>query len=175
MVCNRFQKGENMSLGQLLAAELEREAVSTRKMLERTPADFDWSPHEKSTTLGGLAIHIARLPSYVKPALSETDLNLAAASTDQTILTNGAELAAFFDESVREAVSHLNQISDDELKQNLRLTNGDHVIAETARIGIIRNLVFSHLLHHRGQFSVYLRLKNVPVPSIYGPSADERM
>lgn len=163
-----------MNLGQMLAAELEREAISTRKMLERIPADFDWTPHEKSTTLGNLATHVALLPTFVKAALTTDGLDLAAAPAPPTF-TNGAELAAAFDENVREAVQYLGKVSDDDLKKNWRLTSGERVIFDTARIGVVRTLVLSHLLHHRGQLSVYLRLKDVPVPSIYGPSADEQM
>ena len=163
-----------MNLGQLLAAELEREAVSTRKMLERVPDDFDWSPHEKSTTLGNLARHVALLPTFVKAIVTGDRMDLAAHAAPPTF-TNGAELAAAFDENVSEAVAHLNEVSDEELKKNWRLMSGEHVIFDAARIGVIRTLVLSHLLHHRGQLSVYLRLKDVPVPSIYGPSADEQI
>ena len=163
-----------MSKGQMFAAELEREAVSTAKMLERVPDDFSWTPHEKSTNFGALATHIALLPTFVKAALSADSFDLAE-KRDEPNLTSGAELAAAFQSNVSEAVELLKTASDEDLAKNWRLLSGEHVVFEMPRYAVVRTLVLSHLLHHRGQLSVYLRLKNIPVPSIYGPSADEAM
>jgi uncharacterized damage-inducible protein DinB len=169
-----ISNGENMSKGQMFAAELEREAVATGKMLERVPDDFIWSPHEKSMNLGTLASHIALLPSFVKAILTADSFDLAAKG-DQPTLTNGAELAAAFHDGVNEAVTFLKDASEEELAKNWRLMSGGHVIFELPRFAVIRTIVLSHLMHHRGQLSVYLRLKDVPLPSVYGPSADEAM
>jgi uncharacterized damage-inducible protein DinB len=163
-----------MSIGQIFAAELEREAVATKKMLERVPDDFAWSPHEKSMTLGNLATHIANLPSLVKATLTRNGHDLAANPFSPPVLTNGSELAALFSENVSEAVRLLNDVSDDDLSENWRLSSGEHVIFDLPRRAVLRTMVLSHLLHHRGQLSVYLRLKDVPLPSVYGPTADEQ-
>lgn len=159
----------------MLAAELEREAVSTGKMLARVPDDFAWTPHEKSMNLGTLATHVALLPTLVKPALTEDGFDLAANRDKTPTLASGAELAAAFQSGVSEAVALLNAASDEDLAKIWRLSNGEKVIFDLPRIAVIRTMVLSHLLHHRGQLSVYLRLKDVPLPSVYGPSADEAM
>lgn len=158
----------------MFAAELEREAVSTGKMLERVPADLDWTPHEKSTNLGALATHIAQLPTFVKASLSADSFDLAE-RLDPPNLTTGTEFAAAFRANVGEAIDLLKNASEEDLAKTWRLMNGEQVIFELPRYAVVRTLVLSHLLHHRGQLSVYLRLKNVAVPSIYGPSADEAM
>lgn len=163
-----------MSIGQRYAAELEREAVATRKMLERVPDDLTWTPHEKSMTLGSLATHIALLPSLVKSAITKNGHDFAADPYSPPAFANGTELAEAFSENVSEAVQLLNEVSDEHLAENWKLSSGEHVIFDLPRRAVLRTLVMSHLLHHRGQLSVYLRLKNVPLPSVYGPSADEQ-
>ncbi|HEX8289142.1 MAG TPA: DinB family protein [Pyrinomonadaceae bacterium] len=164
-----------MSIGQMFAAELEREAVATKKMLERVPDDFTWKPHEKSTTLGNLATHIATLPNLVKATVKGNGLDLATNPFAPPTFNSGAEMAAAFSEGVAEAVRLLNDVSDEELSENWRLTSGEHVIFDLPRVAVLRTMFLSHLLHHRGQLSVYLRLKDVPLPSVYGPTADEQM
>lgn len=163
-----------MGLGNRLAAELTYEAISTRKMLERIPAEvFAWRPHEKSMELGQLAQHIARLPSFVKPVLTTDEFDLAAPGNKPQVLTGTNELVESFDKVLAEAVEFLNAVSEEDLAKTWRLRNGEKTIFEMPRAGVVRTLVLSHLIHHRGQLSVYLRLRDVPVPSIYGPSADE--
>lgn len=165
-----------VSMGKMLAAELKQEAISTRKMLERIPADFfSWKPHDKSTEIGNLAHHIARLPSFVKPVLTTEEFDIAASGYQPPVLTSTEELVNFFDSALTEAVENLNAVSDEDLMPTWKLRSGDHTIFEMPRAGVIRALVLSHLIHHRGQLSVYLRLKDIPVPSIYGPSADEQV
>jgi uncharacterized damage-inducible protein DinB len=169
------QTGTKMSLGNMLAAELSQEAISARKMLERIPFEFiAWKPHEKSTEIGHLAHHIARLPSFVKAVLTTDEFDLAASGYKPPVLTGTNELVESFDNVLAEAVELLNTVSDEDLAKTWRLRNGEKTIFEMARAGVVRTLVLSHLIHHRGQLSVYLRLQNVPVPSIYGPSADEQ-
>lgn len=163
-----------MSIGQVYAAELEREAIATGKMLERVPDDLTWKPHEKSTALGDLATHIALLPGMVKTILTEDGLDFAAKPYAPPVFSGGAEMAAAFGENVSEAVRLLNEAPDEDLSKNWRLSSGDHVIFDLPRVAVLRTMVMSHLLHHRGQLSVYLRLKNVPLPSVYGPTADEQ-
>lgn len=169
------QTGTKMSLGNMLAAELSHEAISTRKMLERIPFEFvTWKPHEKSTEIGHLAQHLARLPSFVKAVLTTDEFDLAASGYKPPVLTGTTELVESFDNVLAESIELLNTVSDEDLAKTWRLRMGEKTIFEMARAGVIRTLVLSHLIHHRGQLSVYLRLQNVPVPSIYGPSADEQ-
>jgi uncharacterized damage-inducible protein DinB len=168
----KFHTEKNMGKGQMFAAELEREAVSTAKMLERVPDDLSWTPHEKSMNLGTLASHVALLPTFVKAALTADGFDLATKRETPT-LTTGAELAAAFQAGVNEAVELLINASDEDLAKIWRLSNGEKVVFELPRFAVIRTIVLNHLLHHRGQLSVYLRLNDVPLPSVYGPSADE--
>ena len=163
-----------MSIGQRYAAELEREAVSTKKMLERVPDDLTWAPHEKSTTLGNLATHIATLPGMIKTVINENGLDFATRPYSPPAFANGEQMASAFAENVSEAISLLNEVSDEDLSKNWSLSSGEHVIFDLPRVAVLRTMVMSHLLHHRGQLSVYLRLKNVPLPSVYGPTADEQ-
>ena len=169
------QIAAKMKSGNMLDAELSYEAISTRKMLERVSFDvFAWKPHDKSTELGNLAHHLARLPSFVKPILTTDEFDLAASGYQPPALNSTTELVEAFDTAMAEAVELLNDVSDEDLTKTWRLRNGEKTIFEMPRAGVIRTLVLSHLIHHRGQFSVYLRLRDVPVPSIYGPSADEQ-
>ena len=164
------------SMGKMLAAELKQEAISTRKMLERIPADvFSWKPHDKSTEIGNLAHHIARLPSFVKPVLTTDEFDLAASGYQPPVINSTDELVNFFDSALAEAIEKLNDVSDEDLTPVWKLRNGEHTVFEMPRAMVIRTLVLSHLIHHRGQLSVYLRLRDIPVPSIYGPSADEQV
>ena len=168
------QTQKTMTLGNTLAAELRYESISTRKMLERITTEIlDWQPHTKSAKLGYLAQHIARLPSFVKPVLTMDEFDLATAQRPAPA-TSAAELVESFDQLLAEATEYLNNASDEDLSVAWKLRSGDHTIFEMPRAGVIRTLVLSHLIHHRGQLSVYMRLNDVPVPSIYGPSADEQ-
>ena len=170
------QSGVKMKMGSMLAAELSHEAISARKMLERIPFEtFAWKPHDKSTEIGHLSHHIARLTSFVKPILTTEEFDLASPGNQPPVLNSAEELVAAFDTGLAEAIELLNSVSDEDLTDTWRLRAGEKTIFEMPRAGVIRTLVLSHLIHHRGQLSVYLRLKNIPVPSIYGPSADEQI
>jgi uncharacterized damage-inducible protein DinB len=174
MSAEQTQKQKTMTVGNALAAELSYEAISTRKMLERVPAEiFQWQPHAKSMELGNLAQHISRLPSFVKPVLTADEFDLATAERPASP-TSGEELVETFDKFLAEATEYLNNAADEDLTVAWKLRHGDKTIFEMPRAGVVRSLVLSHLIHHRGQLSVYLRLNDVPVPSIYGPSADEQ-
>lgn len=163
-----------MNLGQSIAEELKREAVATRKMLERVPADsFAWQPHEKSMILGQLASHVADVTGWIPPIVTQEELDFAKSDFKPARLTTPNELVEHFDESLDAALGFLHTASDEHLRQSWRLRKGEHLILEMPRADVIRTMVLSHLIHHRGQLSVYLRLKNVPLPPVYGPSADE--
>lgn len=163
-----------MSLGQMLAAELKHEAIATRKMLERVPADsFEWHPHDKSMSLGRLASHVAEVPLYGGAILTQDEFDIAAVDYKPSTLSNGNELAETFDKAVAGTAELLNNISDEDLMKTWRFRKGEQVFFELPRAAVIRTMVLSHLIHHRGQLSVYLRLNDVPLPSVYGPTADE--
>ena len=161
-------------LGNLFIMELTHEMISTRKMLERIPFDqFDWKPHEKSMTLGHLGKHITELVGWIAFIIDKPELNFATAEMEKPEINSTADLVALLDKNIAEATTKLQSVSDESLRELWKLANGGHTIFTMPRVGAIRSVVFSHLIHHRGQLSVYLRLLNIPVPSIYGPSADE--
>ncbi|MCA0374603.1 MAG: DinB family protein [Gemmatimonadetes bacterium] len=160
-----------MSLAAALAAELEQEAVTTRRVLASVPdAHLAWTPHAKSRTLGQLAMHIAVNPASVmamamrNPASPPRLPEVSPAST--------ADVLAAFDASVPEALSMLRTLSDAQLAESWSMEVNGAVIMTLPRAALLRLVLLSHWYHHRGQMSVYLRLLDVPVPSIYGPSAD---
>ncbi len=163
-----------MSICESLAAELRQEARTTRRILERVPeGSFDWKPHEKSMSLGRLAGHVAELPSLIVPALTQDELNFAAGGFQPFIPSSTAELLEKFDHNVNAAAELLGGQSDERMNEQWRLGSGEQTFFAGPRAAAVRVLALNHVVHHRGQLSVYLRLLGVPVPSIYGPSADE--
>ena len=165
-----------MGMGESLAAELKQEAATTRRLLERVPEDkFDWKPHEKSMSLGRLAGHVAELPSLLGPLLSAEELDFASGQYTPFSPASTAEILEKFDKNIEAATEGLKGLDDAHAFEKWRLRSGDHVIFEGPRAIVARGLVFNHVIHHRGQLSVYLRLLDVPLPSIYGPTADEPM
>jgi uncharacterized damage-inducible protein DinB len=163
-----------MSLCESLAAEMRQEAKTTRRLLERVPEEsLGWKPHEKSMTLGRLAGHLAELPALVVAALSGEELDFAACGFVPFNPSSTAELVEKFDSSVNAAAGLLESQPDDRMGEKWKLRNGDHVLFEMPRAAVVRFVGLNHVVHHRGQLSVYLRLLDVPLPSIYGPSADE--
>jgi uncharacterized damage-inducible protein DinB len=165
-----------MGMTEPLAAELKQEAATTRRMLERVPEDkFDWKPHEKSTALGRLAGHIAELPSLLGPTLASEELDFASGDFKPFEPASVAEILERFDENVAAGIEYLNGAGDEGMSQTWRMRSGEHVIFEMPRASVVRVMVLNHVVHHRGQLSVYLRLLDVPLPSVYGPTADEPM
>ena len=160
----------------MIAAELKQEAVSTRKMLERIPGEsFSWQPHEKSMPLVGLAGHIADMINWTGVTINEDELDFAKSDFKPKAYSDASELVAYFDQNLSAALDALNSVSDETLTQKWRLRNGEKVLLEMPKASVLRSLVINHIIHHRGQLAVYLRLLDVPVPSIYGPSADEQI
>ena len=163
-----------MSICQSLAAELEQEAKTTRRILERVPeGSFDWKPHDKSMTLGRLAGHVAELTSLIVPALTQDELDFATGTYRPFSPSSTAELLEKFDHSVAAALELLGTQADERMGDSWRLGSGEQTFFKGPRAAAVRVLALNHVVHHRGQLSVYLRLLDVPVPSIYGPSADE--
>jgi len=171
-------KESEMSIAASLLPEFDHEMASTRKVLERLPADkADWKPHAKSFALGALAQHVAELTGWATMAVrtSEFDMNPpgGAGYTAPAFTTKEALLAAF-DRSAAEARAAIAGASDADLMAGWSLKNAGQTIFTIPRVGVVRTWVLNHVIHHRGQLSVYLRLLDVPVPAIYGPSADEQ-
>lgn len=163
-----------MSLNQILIAELKHEAASTRKMLERIdPSTFDFKPHEKSMKLGRLAQHIAELPSWITMTVKTTYLDFSEKKWQLEPIHTTEELLAFHDKNVADAIAALEETPEEDFKVEWTLRNGDHIILKMPRAAVIRSMAMNHMIHHRGQLSVFLRLNEVPLPGLYGPTADE--
>ncbi|HEU4386228.1 MAG TPA: DinB family protein [Blastocatellia bacterium] len=165
-----------MRIAEQLGAQLDAEAGRTRRALERVPEGLDdWKPHEKSMPLGRLAMLLARMPSWLTLMINRDELDLnppGGSNIDQRPLRTRAELLQALDEGVAEARKALAGATDDHLQKPWRLLVSGRVVSEQQRIVALRD-TFSHLAHHRGQLTVYLRLNDIPVPAIYGPSADD--
>lgn len=169
------QKEQTMTIGQMLAAELKQESVAARKMLERVPNDkLAWKPHEKSMSLGRLAGHIAEMVTWTNVTVGQDELDFATADYKPKDYTDAAEIVADFDQNLSSALEVLNSTSDETMTHNWRLRNGEQIYFELPKAAVLRTMMMNHIIHHRGQLSVYLRLLDVPVPPIYGPSADEQ-
>jgi uncharacterized damage-inducible protein DinB len=161
-----------MKISEVLLQELDQEAQTTRRVLERVPQDhLGWKPHEKSMTLGQLAKHVTMIPGGVASAVAE--LTMQVPDFPQPTVENARELVPLLQESVAKAHAILEPMSDADLQATWRLVNGDQTIMAMPRMAFLRAIMLNHWYHHRGQLSVYLRQLGVPLPSIYGPSADE--
>jgi uncharacterized damage-inducible protein DinB len=168
---------ETTKLADLLKDEFEREAASTRRTLERVPeGQNDWKPHPRSMELGYLASLVATLPSWVISMVErdEFDIRSSEAQSFKPLQwSKRSELIEAHEKSVAQACDALSHTTDDHLFTPWKFLVAGHVVSESPRHIAIRDSVLSHLAHHRGQLTVYLRLNEAPVPAIYGPSADE--
>ncbi|MFQ5962340.1 MAG: DinB family protein [Candidatus Methylomirabilales bacterium] len=153
--------------------ELDQEAAITKRVLERVPNDkLAWKPHAKSMSLGQLALHVATTPAQVAAILSESEMEMPE-FIDYPAAKTTAELIPTLDESIARAKEVLNDLDDKAAMSTWRMTRNGKDLLAIPRIGVVRTIMLNHWYHHRGQLSVYLRLLNVAVPAIYGPSADE--
>ena len=163
-----------MGIGNHMADELRMEARATRQVLERLPDDkFDWQPHEKSMKLGALASHIVNNLGWTGTILGSDELDIATAEFTPEEFHSSAECVAGFDRALDKALSELASATDEDLFQFWTFRAGDKVFFSEKKIGVLRGFVMNHGIHHRAQLAMYLRLNDVPVPQIYGPSADE--
>lgn len=162
-----------MSISETLLPELDHEMATTRRVLERVPIaeKGDWKPHEKSMTLSRLANHVAELPGWLTVTLTSESLDLAGYASPSH--ATNEELLASFDALVSAGRAALAAASDEDLFVPWALGMGGQEFFKIPRVAVLRTWVFNHIVHHRGQLTVYLRELGVPVPSIYGPSADE--
>jgi uncharacterized damage-inducible protein DinB len=162
-----------MVIKDALLAEYDHEMGTTRKLLERLPDDkLAWRPHEKSMALGELASHLGNIPNWAANILGDASFDLAAAPPNQTPKASRAEILALFDDSTKKTRALMNK-SDAEYMAPWSLKRGGQDVFSMPRFAAFRSFVLSHTIHHRGQLSVYLRLNQIPVPPIYGPTADE--
>jgi uncharacterized damage-inducible protein DinB len=163
-----------MAIVDALLQELEMEAQVTRRVLERVPdAALDWRPHAKSRTMGQLALHVAQVPGRVAALAATPSPAQAPGFEDAPGPKSAAELVPALDRSVADAKKALSGMDDAALTATWRLMHGGRELLAVPRVAFLRSIMLNHWYHHRGQLTVYLREQNVPVPSIYGPSADE--
>jgi len=166
-----------MALSEALLAEFDQEMGNTRKMLERVPDDkLDWKPHTKSMTVRQLALHLALFPSWVTEIFDRTSLDIAPPDQppyEPPVVNSRKEMIEIFDRDLSKARKGLEGASDRQLLENWTLLAGGKTIFAMPRIGAVRGMVMNHMIHHRAQLGVYLRLNDLPVPGFYGPSADE--
>jgi len=164
-------------INQALLPEFDMEMANTRKTLERVPDDkLGWKPHEKSMTMGRLAGHLAELPGWATNTLQADTLDIAPPSgpTYQAMTSKSRqETLDQFDKLVKAARAAIAGASDDQLMKPWSLLKGGQTLMTMPKIAVLRGFVMNHAIHHRAQLGLYLRLNNIPVPAIYGPSADE--
>jgi uncharacterized damage-inducible protein DinB len=167
-----------MPLSDTLLPEFDHEMATTRTVLERVPeAHAAWKPHAKSTSLGDLAMHLASIPGWTVPTLTRTELDMAPPGGPPytpPVFTSLTATLALFTANVAVARAAIAATPDDAYGVPWSLKVGDHLIFTQPRGAVLRSFVLSHIIHHRGQLTVYLRMKDVPLPSVYGPTADER-
>lgn len=164
-----------MNISKLLLDELKREAESTRKLLDCVPeGKNDWRSHEKSYPLGRLASHIAEMPQWIGWIVNAPEFDMSTATIERKIFDNHKDLMEYFDTKLQEGIAALENVSDEILEEQWTFRAGDHIIMQSSRYNALRYMGFSHLVHHRAQLGVYLRLLEIPIPGVYGPSSDDR-
>ncbi len=162
-----------MEILPLLKQEMEQEAITTRKMLERIPPDkLGWKPHEKSMTMQNLAVHIAELPTWVSMAFNTSELDFATMNYKPTEVHNTNDIVQLFEKSLTSGLQALSNAKEEDLLPNWTMRTGDKVHAVMTKYEVVRH-AFAQTTHHRAQLGVYLRLLDIPIPGSYGPSADE--
>jgi uncharacterized damage-inducible protein DinB len=162
-----------MALVDALLPEFDREMTTTRKLLERVPDDkFEWKPHPKSMSLGQLAQHVATIPMWGSVTITQPGIDLGG-SNQQPAMKSRTDLLAAFDKNVADTRAALKGRTDGEFMESWTLKNNGHSVFTAPKASVWRSFVMNHVIHHRAQLSVYLRMNDVPIPSMYGPSADE--
>ncbi len=155
--------------------DLDHEFASTRRMLERLPDDrLDFTPHAKSWALGKLATHLLDPPLWAQVTCQTTELNFDTPMPPKEVPTTTADFVRVWDERVAECKAALATMTDADLQVTWKALAGGHVVMSMPRIAVLRSMVLNHMIHHRAQLSMYYRLLDVPMPGMYGPSADEK-
>ncbi len=166
-----------MAIRDVLLPELETEAAATRRMLERVPdAKLEWKPAEKSMSMNQLASHLANLPSWGLHALESDELDINPPGGEPMVPPSPEGVAAIvemFDSNIAKLREAISSTDDEALGRTWTLKSGGEAVFSLPKAGVLRSMVINHIIHHRGQLTVYLRLNDVPLPMTYGPSADE--
>ena len=167
-----------MSIAAALLPEFDQETAVTRKTLERIPeGKFDWRPHDKSMTLEGLATHLSNLPSWTALTIKQDSFDMAPKDGEPfrvEPVTSVKEALEAFDKNVADARAALADASDEDLMGSWSLLAGGDTVFTMPKVAVLRSFVMNHMIHHRAQLGMYLRLNDVAVPAMYGPSADEQ-
>lgn len=154
--------------------ELRQEAATTRRVLERVPVEqLSWRPHSKSMSLGQLSMHIASIPGNIAGLAQQDEFDVSTANLTPPEAQSRDQILSTFDEGVKTAENYLQNLDDASASATWRMTANGKELFAVPRAGLLRTILLNHWYHHRGQLSVYLRLLDVPLPTIYGPSADE--
>ena len=163
-----------MAINELLLNEFDSECANTKKTIERVPeAKWDWKPHSKSGSIGWLAGHVATLPRFAVVAINSTEFEIEGG--DNPKVTQFAELLPAFEKYRKEAREAIAKVTDEELKVIWTLKWKGQTLFAMPRYAVVRSFCFNHIIHHRAQLTMYLRALDIPVPALYGPSADEQM
>jgi uncharacterized damage-inducible protein DinB len=167
-----------MAIGQSMLPEFDHEMANTRKTLERVPDEkFGWKPHDKSFLMGSLATHLANLPGWTNVTIDmdEFDMSPGGKPLKAPECQSTREVLETFDQNVAKARAAMSSATDERLFGLWTLLADGNKVLSLPRVAVLRSFVLNHIIHHRAQLGVYLRLNDIPVPSIYGPSADENM
>jgi len=163
-----------MKIAEILLLDYDSEIAGARRTLERIPeGDPQWKPHEKSMPIGRLAVHVARLPKFCTMILTMPELDMGKVKMPELVFESTAHLLSDLHNNAAEARAHLVACSDEDLTAQWKLSFQGHTFFDAPRMMAYRTMFLNHLIHHRAQLGVYLRLLNIPVPGLYGPSADE--
>jgi uncharacterized damage-inducible protein DinB len=161
-----------MAINQGFIAEVEQEALATRKMLERIPPEtFPWKPHEKSMSMQRLSVLVADMFGWLQFMIDEDELDFAK-GYEMPDPKSTEELVQFFDKRLQDGLKSLKNAGDDVFSKRWTLRRGENIFMESSKLDVVRQTI-NHMVHHRGQLSVFMRLRDIPVPPIYGPTADE--
>ncbi|WP_435165883.1 DinB family protein [Paenibacillus glycanilyticus] len=159
---------------QLIVGDAEHELTITRRILERLPDEhMAWKPHEKSMTLGGLATHLINLLNWQAAILHSLELDMSTVSGRREALQKREDVLSEYDANAAKVIGLITECDENKLSEEWTLRNGDYIILRQPRAMALRTFGLSHMIHHRAQLGVYLRLLDIPVPGLYGPSADE--
>ena len=163
-----------MSIAQSLLAEFDMEMANTRRTLERLPEDkLDWTPDPKSMSMGRLAAHVAEMPGWGTLTMTTDELDFAAKAYTPAVAKSREQVLQIADENRKAARAAIEAASDADFMKPWTLRSGNQIFFTMPKIAVLRGMVMNHTIHHRGQLTVYYRMNGVPVPALYGPSADE--
>ncbi len=163
-----------MAINQAFLGELQHENNNTKRLLERVPDEkLGWKPHDKSMSMGQLASHIAEMGTWIQTTLTQPELDFSTGDYKPFHGSSMEEIIKTHDEKMALAMEAIQAASDEVMMTPWKMRNGDQIILDMPRAAVLRGTILNHLYHHRGQLTVYLRMNDIPLPAMYGPSADE--